>query len=71
MTAGRVDFDDLPPETQKKIRAGAPKFKRPRETTFSKNDVRSYAMKAMGVLAPLTPSERARVLKLALEINKV
>jgi hypothetical protein len=71
MTAGRVDFDDLPPEVQKSIRERAPKFKRPRQTTFSKNDVRSYALRALGVLAPLTPGERARVLKLALEMNKV
>lgn len=71
MTAGRVDFDDLPPDVQKSIRAKAPAFKRPRETTFSKNDVRSYALKALGVLAPLTPSERARVLAYALKVNKV
>lgn len=46
-------------------------IKKPRETAFSKVDLRGWSLKVPALIAGLTRAERERVLKHALRVNKV
>ena len=46
-------------------------IRKPREQKFSKEQVRSNAIKVLAVVAGLNQSERARVLEHAIKLNSV
>ncbi len=61
-----INLGDIPPE-QRKERV----LKKPRESTFGKEEVRSWALKILALMANLTGAQRQRVLKHAERVNKV
>ena len=67
-----VQLEDLSPELRKQIekRTGK-KLRAPRRSTFTKDNVRTYALRCLSSLAELSPSERGRVLQHALRVNRV
>lgn len=67
--APAVAFDELPAELKDVLRKRG--VRAPRKVTFSKNDVRTYALRCLAALADLAPSERARVLQHAAKVNRV
>ncbi|MAF44214.1 MAG: hypothetical protein CMI54_08670 [Parcubacteria group bacterium] len=64
-----VHIDSLPDSIRRKIgkELGVPT----RTYKFKADDVRSYAIKVLGPISGLTQNERGRVLKKAMEMNKV
>ena len=69
-----MNINDLNPETIEKL--GLKKElkqanRKPREQKFSKEQVRSNAIKVLAVVAGLTQSERERVLLHAAKLNSV
>lgn len=67
MKRAAIDLGDLPPELQAQLRARG--IRKPRQSQFSKNDVRTAAIKVLAVVADLTPAQRARVLTHAGKLN--
>jgi hypothetical protein len=61
-----IHFDDLTSEQRKQLGVRAP-----RKTTFTQEDVRSWALKILAAMANLSRQERERVLKHAHKINRV
>jgi hypothetical protein len=59
-----VKLEDLPPKERRRL-----KLRKPREVTFTKDEVRGNALKALGAIAHLTQKERRRVLLHALKLN--
>jgi len=66
MSAKRLTLDDLTPETRRKLGV-----KRPRVSTFSKDAVRTNALKVLAEIAHLTQDQRRRVLAHAVAVNAV
>jgi hypothetical protein len=64
--AASINLADLSPEQRSDLG-----IRKPRETAFSKDDVRSWALKCLAPLASLSRAERARVLRHALKVNTV
>ena len=64
--AGRLKLDDLPPAAQRKFG-----LKRPRQSKFSKESVRTNALKVLAEIASLTQDERRRVLEHAVKVNAI
>jgi hypothetical protein len=64
-----IDLGDLSPELQKQLAARG--IRKPRRHEFSKNDVRTAAIRVLAVVADLTPAQRARVLVHASKLNEV
>ncbi len=64
--SAQIDVNDLPPEVRKKIGV-----KRRAVRSMDLNTVRTYAIKVLAVIAELTPTERARVLRQAGKMNDV
>ncbi len=64
--AATIHLDDLDPEQRKSLGV-----RKPRETQFSKDEMRSWALKCLAILAPLSRGERSRVLKHAQKVNAV
>jgi hypothetical protein len=65
--AGTINAGELPPEVRKQLG-----IKKPRERrAMTLNDVRTYAIRVLAVVADLTPSERKRVLRQAGKMNDV
>jgi hypothetical protein len=64
--AATLNFDDLTPEQRSKLGV-----RKPRQSKFTQEDVRSYALRALAALTALTRDERDRVLKHAQKINRV
>jgi hypothetical protein len=62
-----VDLRDLSPELRKQLAARG--IRKPRKSEFSKNDVRTAALRVLAVVADLTPAQRARVLVHAGKLN--
>lgn len=61
-----INADDLDPEQRKALG-----IKRPRESQFSKEELRGWALKILALMAGLSRTERDRVLKHALKVNRV
>ena len=61
-----ITIDDLSPETLKQLG-----IKKPRQHTFTKESVRSWALKVLAEMAGLTQEQRRRVLEHALKVNKL
>jgi hypothetical protein len=61
-----IHLDDLAPEQRKALGVRAP-----RKTTFTQEDVRSWALKVLAAMAGLSRQERERVLRHASKINRV
>lgn len=61
-----INLDDIDPEQRKQLG-----IRKPRETAFSKDELRGWSLKILALMANLTRAERERVLKHALRLNKV
>jgi hypothetical protein len=66
MSRPTIDVDELTPELRKQLG-----LRRRPQRSLSKNDVRTYAIRVLNVIADLTPAERSRVLKQAAAVNDV
>jgi hypothetical protein len=60
-----IHVDDLTPEQRKQFGV-----RRPRQTDFTKEEMRSWALKVLAAMAGLSRAERDRVLKHALKVNR-
>jgi hypothetical protein len=60
-----IHFDELSPEQRKRLGVRAP-----RKSTFTQEDVRSWASKILAAMAGLSRQERERVLKHAHKIKQ-
>jgi hypothetical protein len=61
-----IHLDDLDAEQRKQLG-----IRKTRETAFSKDDLRGWALKTLALMATLSRAERDRVLKHALKVNRV
>lgn len=64
---GTVSLSELPPDVRAKLGVRKPRARR----SMDMNAVRSYSIRVLAVLADLTPTERARILRHALKVNAV
>lgn len=64
--AATINLADLPPDQRKGLG-----IRKPRETAFSKDELRGWSLKVLALMAGLSRSERERVLKHALKVNRV
>jgi hypothetical protein len=62
----RIHLDDLDTEQRKQLG-----IRNPRESAFSKEELRGWAIKTQALMANLSRAERERVLKHALKVNRV
>jgi len=67
----KLTLDDLPPDARRKLLEQHGRKRAPRRTSFSKDRVRTYAIRVLAVVADLSPSERSRVLAMAGQMNEV
>jgi hypothetical protein len=65
-TAKKLTLDDLPPEARRKLG-----IKRPRTTQFSKDEVRTHALRVLAEISSLTQDQRRRVLEHAVKVNAI
>jgi hypothetical protein len=61
-----IDLKDLTPAQRKEL-----KLRAPRRQGMTMHEVRTAAIRVLGVIAELTPSERGRVLRHAAKLNEV
>ncbi|HEY7425030.1 MAG TPA: hypothetical protein VH682_12435 [Gemmataceae bacterium] len=61
-----INLDDIDPEQRKKLG-----IRKPRETAFSKDELREWSLKILALIANLSRAERERVLRHAIKVNKV
>ena len=61
-----INLDHIDPEQRKQLG-----IKEPRESTFSKDELRGWALRILALMASLSRAERERVLKHSLRVNKV
>jgi len=61
-----IKVEDLSPADRRRL-----KLRKPRKQTFTKDEVRSNALKALGAIAHLNQKERKRVLLHALKLNDI
>lgn len=66
MKSPTVAAADIPADVRKRLG-----IKRPRRVQFSKEAVRSNALRVLAVVANLTQEQRARVLQHALRVNAI
>ena len=66
MNRPAVNADDLPPEVLKQLG-----IRKPRKAQFTKESVRSHALKYLAGIAQLTQDQRRRVLEHALKLNRI
>jgi hypothetical protein len=61
-----IHLEDLDAEQCKQLG-----IRRPRESAFSKEELRGWALKTLALMANLSRAERERVLKHPLKLNRV
>jgi hypothetical protein len=61
-----IHVDHLDAEQRKQLG-----IRKPRESAFSKDELRGWALKTLALMANLSRAERERVLKHALKVNCV
>lgn len=61
-----IHLDELDAEQRKQLG-----IRKARETGFSKDELRGWALKTLALMANLSRAERERVLKHALKVNRV
>jgi hypothetical protein len=61
-----IHVDDLTPEQRKQLGV-----RMPRRAEFTKEEMRSWALKVLASMAGLSHAERDRVLKHALKVNQI
>jgi hypothetical protein len=61
-----INPKDLTPELRKQLGVRVP-----RETTFTAEDVASHAIRALAAISSLSRSERERVLRHCLKLNRL
>jgi hypothetical protein len=66
---GALSLDDLPPEVKRQLRAQG--VRKPRESQFSKDAVRSHALRVLAEVSQLTQDQRRRVLEHAVKVNAI
>ncbi len=66
MSAPKVSTNDLPPELRMQLG-----IRSPRRNSFTKESVRSRALKCLAVMADLTQDQRRRVLEHAAKVNRL
>lgn len=66
MPAGKLNLADLTPETRKKLG-----LKQPRQQQFSKDAVRTHALRVLAEISTLTQDQRRRVLQHATKVNSI
>ena len=66
MNAKKLTLDDLPPEVR-----GKHGLRRQRQSQFSKDAVRTHALRVLAEIAGLTQDQRRRVLEHAAKVNAI
>lgn len=66
MSRPAVNIDELTPETRKKLG-----LSKPRTSQFSKDEVRSWALRVLAEVATLSQDQRRRVLEHAVKVNAI
>ncbi len=66
MSKAAINLADLTPEQLKQLGVKAP-----RKSKFAAEDVRSWALKVLALMAGLTRDERDRVLRHATKVNNI
>jgi hypothetical protein len=66
MATKRLTLDDLPVAVRQKLGV-----KRPRQSQFSKDEVRTHALRVLAEVASLTQDQRRRVLEHAVKVNAI
>jgi hypothetical protein len=61
-----INLEDIDPEQRKHLG-----IRKQRESTFSKDQLRGWSLKVLALMANLSRTERERVLRHALKVNKV
>jgi hypothetical protein len=62
-----INLDDIDPEQRKQLG-----IRKPREAaSISKDELRGWSLKVLALMANLSRTERERVLKHALKVNRV
>lgn len=61
----RMSLDDLPVEARRRLG-----LKKARTSQFPKDQVRTWAIRVLAVVADLTPDQRRRVLQHAQKLNQ-
>ncbi len=64
--AATINLDEIDPEQRKQLG-----IRKPRETAFSKDELRGWSLKVLALMSSLTRAERERVLRHAIKVNKV
>ena len=62
----RLNAADLPPDLRRELG-----IRLPRKQSFTKESVRSWALKSLALMTGLTQDQRRRVLEHALKVNKL
>lgn len=66
MATKGLTLDDLNPETRRKLGV-----RKPRQSQFSKDAVRTHALRVLAQIADLTQDQRRRVLDHASKVNTI
>lgn len=66
MTTKKLSLEDLPAAARKRLG-----IRKPRTSQFSKDTVRTHALKVLAEIASLTQDQRRRVLEHAVKVNNV
>lgn len=66
MATKKLTLDDLPAAARAKLG-----IKRTRESQFSKDQVRTHALRVLAEIASLTQDQRRRVLEHAVKVNTI
>lgn len=66
-----LSLDELPPGARQKALKAVGRKRRPRQSQFSKDRARTYAIRCLAAMADLTPAQRDRCLTIAKSMNRI